>query len=72
VLPGFISTEGFPQKQLTGRALTRWMVAKPETGAEAIVDAANGKAERYVPRIYGVVPALRHTAPAVVRKALGG
>jgi short-subunit dehydrogenase len=72
VLPGFISTEGFPQKQLTGKALTRWMVAKPETGAEAIVDAANGKAERYVPRIYGVVPALRHTVPAVVRKALGG
>jgi short-subunit dehydrogenase len=71
VLPGFISTEGFPQKQLTGKALTRWMVAKPETGADAIVDAADGKAERYVPRIYGVVPALRHTVPAVVRKALG-
>jgi short-subunit dehydrogenase len=72
VLPGFISTEGFPQKQLTGKALTRWMVAKPETGANAIVDAADGKAERYVPRIYGVVPALRHTMPRVVRKALGG
>jgi uncharacterized protein len=72
VLPGFISTEGFPQKQLTGKALTRWMVAKPETGADAIVDAAEGKAERYVPRIYGVVPALRHTVPRVVRKALGG
>ena len=72
VLPGFISTEGFPQKQLTGKALTRWMVAKPETGADAIVDAADGKAERYVPRIYGVVPALRHTVPRVVRKALGG
>jgi short-subunit dehydrogenase len=72
VLPGFISTEGFPQKQLTGKVLTRWMVAKPETGADAIVDAADGKAERYVPRIYGVVPALRHTVPAVVRKALGG
>jgi len=72
VLPGFISTEGFPQKQLTDKLLTRWMVAKPETGADAIVDAAGGKAERYVPRIYGLVPALRHTMSAVVRKALGG
>jgi short-subunit dehydrogenase len=73
VLPGFIATEGFPQKQLTDRALTRWMVSTPERGADAVVDAGpGGKAERYVPRIYGVVPALRHTMPAVVRKALGG
>jgi uncharacterized protein len=73
VLPGFIATEGFPQKQLTDRALTRWMVSTPERGADAVVDAGpGGKAERYVPRVYGVVPALRHTMPAVVRKALGG
>jgi uncharacterized protein len=73
VLPGFISTEGFPQKQLTGRALTRWMVSKPEKAAQAIVDAGpGGKAERYVPRVYGVVPALRHSFPALVRRALGG
>jgi uncharacterized protein len=73
VLPGFIATEGFPQKQLTDRALTRWMVSTPERGADAVVDAGpGGKAERYVPRIYGVVPALRHTMPRVVRKALGG
>jgi short-subunit dehydrogenase len=73
VLPGFISTEGFPQKQLTGRALTRWIVSKPEKAAQAIVDAGpGGKAERYVPRVYGVVPALRHTFPRVVRRAMGG
>src|SRR4051812_20713113 len=36
VLPGFIATEGFPQNQLTGRALTRWIVSKPERGADAI------------------------------------
>jgi uncharacterized protein len=73
VLPGFISTEGFPQKQLTGRALTRWIVSKPERAADAIVAAGpGGKAERYVPRMYGVVPALRHAMPGVVRRALGG
>jgi short-subunit dehydrogenase len=73
VLPGFIATEGFPQKQLTGRALTRWIVSKPERAADAIVAAGpGGKAERYVPRVYGVVPALRHAMPPVVRRALGG
>ncbi len=31
VLPGFIATEGFPATELRERALTRWMVSKPET-----------------------------------------
>src|SRR5271155_217012 len=30
VLPGFISTEGFPPAELTERALTRWLVSTPE------------------------------------------
>ena len=73
VLPGFISTEGFPQSQLTGRALTRWIVSKPEKAAQAIVDAGpGGKAERYVPRVYGLVPVLRSTVPRMVRRAIGG
>src|SRR5918998_4913457 len=38
VLPGFISTEGFPQAELTGRRATRWAVSSPEKAAEAIVD----------------------------------
>src|SRR3954454_24492318 len=44
VTPGFISTEGFPQEQLTGKAMTRWMVGKPEQAVDAILKAANGKA----------------------------
>jgi short-subunit dehydrogenase len=73
VLPGFISTEGFPQKQLTDKRATRWMVAKPEAGAEAIVDAGLGrKPERYVPRPYAVAAVLRVVAPRLVRRALGG
>jgi short-subunit dehydrogenase len=71
VMPGFVSTEGFPQRQLTGRALTRWLVAKPETVAEAIVDAGlHGKAERYTPRPYGLAALLRIAAPGLVRRAL--
>ncbi len=72
VLPGFISTEGFPQKQLTDKPATRWMVAKPEAGAEAIVDAGLGrKPERYVPRPYAAAGVLRVLAPRLVRRALG-
>lgn len=72
VLPGFVSTEGFPQRQLVDRALTRWLVAKPETVAEAIMDAGpGGKAERYTPRPYWIVAALRINVPRLVRRATG-
>lgn len=73
VLPGFISTEGFPQAELTGRALTRWIVSTPEKAAEAIFEAGVGRrAERYVPRPYAIAAALRVLAPRLVRRALGG
>ncbi len=72
VLPGFISTEGFPQSELTGNPWTRWAVSTPERGAEAIYDAGLGRrAERYVPRAYGIAAALRVVAPALVRRVLG-
>ena len=72
VLPGFITTEGFPQRELTAKPLTRWMVSKPEKVAEAIEDAATGKPERYVPRAYAVGAALRVLAPGLVRRAVAG
>src|SRR4051812_16354031 len=73
VLPGFITTEGFPQAELTASAKTRWLVSTPEKAAEAIVDAGlKGKAERYVPRPYGVAAALRVVAPRLTRRVLGG
>jgi short-subunit dehydrogenase len=73
VLPGFISTEGFPQAELTAKPWTRWAVSTPEKGAQAIFEAGIGrKAERYVPRPYGLAAALRVLAPALVRRALSG
>jgi short-subunit dehydrogenase len=71
VLPGFVETEGFPQTSLTRRRATRWLVARPETAAEAILDAGlNRRQERYVPRPYWLVAALRVVMPRVVRRAL--
>ncbi len=73
VLPGFISTEGFPQAELTGRALTRWIVSTPEKAAEAIYQAGvERRPERYVPRPYALAAALRILAPGLVRRVLGG
>ena len=73
VLPGFISTEGFPQSELTARPATRWLVSTPEKAAEAIYEAGIGRRpERYVPRPYALAAALRTVAPALVRRVLGG
>ena len=73
VLPGFISTEGFPQAELTEKPWTRWIVSTPEKGAEAIYQAGLGRRpERYVPRPYGLAAALRILAPGLVRRVLGG
>jgi short-subunit dehydrogenase len=73
VLPGFVATEGFPQAELVGRALTRWIVSRPEVVAEAILDAGpGGKPERYVPRAYWLAAAARILLPAGVRRATRG
>jgi len=73
VLPGFISTEGFPQAELTAKPWTRWIVSTPEKAAEAIYEAGIGRrAERYVPRAYGLAAAVRVLAPGLVRRVLGG
>ena len=62
VLPGFISTEGFPQAELRDRRLTRWMVSTPEKVADAIVDVGPGGVPgRYVPRPYWLAAAVAIT-----------
>lgn len=73
VLPGFVCTEGFPATELREKALTRWIVSKPEKIAEAIYECGpGGKAERYVPRPYALAAVLRILAPSLVRRVLSG
>ena len=73
VLPGFVATEGFPQRELLDRSMTRRLVSTPDKVAEAIMEAGpGGKAERYVPRPYWLAAAARIVAPRVVRRALAG
>ena len=73
VLPGFVATEGFPQRELVEKRATRWVVSTPDKVAEAILDAGpGGKAERYVPRPYYFAALARAAAPSLTRRALGG
>ncbi|HZD01646.1 MAG TPA: SDR family NAD(P)-dependent oxidoreductase [Actinomycetes bacterium] len=73
VLPGFVATDGFPQRELLASPVTRWMVSKPEKVADAIAAAAlRHRPERYVPRPYAVVPVLRLLLPGLYRRVVGG
>jgi short-subunit dehydrogenase len=73
VLPGFIRTEGFPAAELREKALTRWIVSRPEKVAEAIYECGPGrKAERYVPRPYALAAHARILLPSLTRRVLSG
>jgi uncharacterized protein len=73
VLPGFVATEGFPATELRQKALTRWIVSKPEKIAAAIYEVGpGGKAERYAPRPYALAAIARILAPRLVRRVLSG
>jgi uncharacterized protein len=73
VQPGFAVTEGFPQRELVARPLTRWMVSTEAKVADGIVDAwKRRRAERYVPRPYALVPVARALLPGVFRRVVGG
>jgi len=73
VLPGFVQTEGFPATELREKALTRWLVSNTGAVAEAIYQAGpGGRAERYVPRFYGLAAVLRIVAPGLTRRVLSG
>jgi short-subunit dehydrogenase len=71
VMPGFIPTEGFPHRELAEKRTTRWLLGTPEQAAEAIAEAGlDRRAERYVPRFYGGLSALRTLAPGLLRRTL--
>lgn len=63
--PGFIATEGFPQRQLVASRFGR-LVGAPEDVADAVADVVRSRArERTVPRWYRPLVALRHLAAPV-------
>jgi len=73
ILPGFVETEGFPQKDVLKSRLLRKFVIEPEDVADAILRAIEkGKSESVVPwfpyRLVGIAQAV---APGVVARFVG-
>ena len=72
VLPGFVETEGFPQKTVLGSAFFRRAVIGPELVAERIVAAVeSGKRELFVPRWYRIFALAQALVPGLVAKLVG-
>jgi NAD(P)-dependent dehydrogenase (short-subunit alcohol dehydrogenase family) len=69
VLPGFVETEGFPQRTRFGNALVRALVVEPELVAERIVAAVErDRGELFVPRWYRIAPLVQALAPGLVAR----
>lgn len=66
VLPGFVETEGFPQRSVLRSAFFRRTVIGPELVAERIVEAVeSGKRELFVPRWYRVFALVQALLPGL-------
>ena len=66
VLPGFVETEGFPQRSVLTSAFFRRAVIGPELVAERIVEAVeSGKRELFVPRWYRFFALVQALLPGV-------
>ena len=73
VQPGYVATEGFPQRKLLARPWTRWMVSTDAKAAEGIVEVwRRRRPEAYLPRPYALVPLARVLLPGLYRRAVGG
>lgn len=72
ILPGFVETEGFPQRsRLRGRIL-RSVVIEPEQVAAAVLDAiARDRPEVWVPSWYRAAAVPQALAPGLMARATG-
>jgi NAD(P)-dependent dehydrogenase (short-subunit alcohol dehydrogenase family) len=69
VKPGFVETEGFPQRRLPSPV--RRLVVGPEAVAEHIADSVErGRGETSFPRYYGLAGLIQALAPNVLRRLL--
>jgi short-subunit dehydrogenase len=68
ILPGFVETSGFPQRERFGARLGK-LVAEPELVAERVLAAIErDRREVFVPRWYRIAPLAQALAPGVVAR----
>jgi len=71
ILPGFVETEGFPQRDYLPNAFLRAIVAEPALVAERIVEAVErDRRETHVPRWYRAATLVQALAPSLVARAV--
>jgi short-subunit dehydrogenase len=71
VYPGFVETEGFPQRGVLGSGLMQRLVIEPEQVADAIVRAVErGRREVFVPRWYRLPALVQALAPSTFGRLL--
>ena len=71
ILPGFVETEGFPQKAVLRSRLLRRLVVEPDVVVKAILRALDrDRREVYVPRIYRAAALAQALAPSVLARLL--
>ncbi len=69
VLPGFVETEGFPQRSRLPNRFVRALVAEPKLVAERILQAVErDRRELFVPRWYRVAPLAQALVPGLVSR----
>jgi short-subunit dehydrogenase len=70
ILPGFVETPGFPQRQRFSSRLWQAIVIEPAEVAKSVVDAVeSGRGEVFVPRYYRVATLAQTLAPGLVARA---
>jgi short-subunit dehydrogenase len=68
ILPGFVETTGFPQRERFGARLGT-LVAEPELVAERLLAAVeHDRREVFVPRWYRIAPLAQALAPGLVQR----
>ena len=71
ILPGFVETEGFPQRSVLRNAFFRRMVIAPELVAERLAGAVeSGRREVFVPRWYRVFSLVQALLPGLSARAV--
>jgi short-subunit dehydrogenase len=73
VLPGFIATEGFPQRELLAKRTTAWLVGRPEMVADATADLIRTRRpERHAPPVWRLMVLLAAVSPRLVARLVSG
>ena len=71
VNPGFVETEGFPQRVRFGRLLSKAIVIEPQLLVERLLDAVDrDKREIVVPRWYRAAGSVQALVPGLVARGL--